>query len=252
MLCKFDGASTRRVIDRSRACVPEHAHDWPVLSIFVMGGYLNRTEVGQTFIAGPSAILYRAGAAHQNTASRFGFEQIEIEFDPRWLGRAPLPDRPVTRWAGGQVASDMRTLMQACREADAPRFRETLRGFLQRASCAPEHAPAPWLELVTRRLGEDANASVVDLARQVERHPSWLGTAYKRATGEGLLETMARRRVEHAACLLRETDRPGVDIAAEAGFCDQSHMNRTFRRLLGRPPSAVRDDRQSFRQATAP
>jgi hypothetical protein len=40
--------------------VPEHAHDWPVLSLFVIGGYSNRTEIGETFIAAPSAILYRA------------------------------------------------------------------------------------------------------------------------------------------------------------------------------------------------
>jgi AraC-like DNA-binding protein len=47
---------------------------------------------------------------------------------------------------------------------------------------------------------------------------------------------------------LRETDKTGADVAQEAGFCDQSHMNRTFRRLLGRLPSAVRNDRANFRQ----
>ena len=86
MLREFSGASVRRVVDRSSALVPEHAHDWPVLSLFVIGGYSNRTEIGETFIAAPSAILYRAGAAHQNTVASTGFEQIEIEFDPRWLG----------------------------------------------------------------------------------------------------------------------------------------------------------------------
>ena len=34
----------------------------------------------------------------------------------------------------------------------------------------------------------------------------------------------------------------------EAGFCDQSHMSRVFRRVLGRSPSAVRDDRREFRK----
>src|ERR1700719_2637642 len=71
---------------------------------------------------------------------------------------------------------------------------------------------------------------------------------YRRATGDGLMETAARFRLEHAALLLRETGQPGACIALEAGFCDQSHMNRTFRRLLGRLPSEVRDDRSGFRQ----
>jgi AraC family transcriptional regulator len=91
---------------------------------------------------------------------------------------------------------------------------------------------------------------VNDLAHALDLHPSWLGSAYRSATGEGLQETAARYRVEHAARLLRETDESYAAIAIDAGFCDQSHMNRTFRRLLGRTPSIVRDDRRSFRQAS--
>ena len=82
VLPSFSGACVRRVIDRSLARVPEHAHDWPVLSLFVIGSYLNETEVGTRFICGPSAVFYRAGARHRNATAAVGFEQIEIEFDP--------------------------------------------------------------------------------------------------------------------------------------------------------------------------
>jgi transcriptional regulator GlxA family with amidase domain len=67
--------------------------------------------------------------------------------------------------------------------------------------------------------------------------------------GESLQELAARVRVERAARLLRESDEPLSAIAIEAGFCDQSHMNRTFRRVLGRLPTAVRGDRQFFRRS---
>ena len=89
------------------------------------------------------------------------------------------------------------------------------------------------------------------MAREAGRHPSWLGSAYRRATGEGLSDTAARLRIECAARLLRETDQACAAVAQEAGFCDQSHMIRTFRRVLGRLPSAVRDDRVGFRQPHA-
>ena len=68
VLHESSGIIVRRVVDLSDARVPEHAHDWPVLSIFVLGGYLNQTELGRCSIDGPSAVLYRAGAAHRNTA----------------------------------------------------------------------------------------------------------------------------------------------------------------------------------------
>jgi hypothetical protein len=35
------------------------------VSVFVMGSYLNETDIGQRFIAGPSVVFYRAGAAHR-------------------------------------------------------------------------------------------------------------------------------------------------------------------------------------------
>jgi AraC family transcriptional regulator len=253
MVRNFGGAYVRRVIDRSNASVPEHAHDWPVLSIFVLGSYSNETALGRTPIAGPSAILYQAGAAHRNLVGPRGFEQIEIEFDPDWLGRALIPLVPVSQWLGGSPGADSRTLARLCAlEADGSRLRAALRTFLQAASSHQGQSKDPvWMDTITRCLSEDATVSVDDLARKVRRHPSWLGTAYRRASGERLSETAARLRVERAAQLLRETDQPGADIAQEAGFCDQSHMNRTFGRFLGRLPSAVRNDRTGFRQQPA-
>jgi AraC-like DNA-binding protein len=249
MLRRFSGASIARVIDRSHARVPEHAHGWPVLSLFVIGGYLNQTELGRAFIAGPSAILYRAGAVHQNTIASAGFEQIEIEFDPAWLGHVPLPDAPVSRWLGGRAGNEARTLAQICAEETAEqRVREAVQRFVESASRESERATPSWAGMISRRLREDPTLRISDLARNARRHPSWLGTAYKRAIGEGLLETAARYRVERAAQLLRETDQPSACIAVEAGFCDQSHMDRTFRRILGRRPSSVREERRDFRQ----
>jgi AraC-like DNA-binding protein len=249
VLRSFSGASVRRVIDRSHACVPEHAHDWPVLSLFVIGSYWNETEIGQKFIAGPSAVFYRAGAAHRNTIAAMGFEQIEIEFDPAWLGRSLLPSVPVAVWIGGRLGRQARSLAQACgTEASESRLRTALQHFLEDASHPLQRQPAQWIGTITRRVTEDTTLRISDLAREASRHPSWVGSAYRHATGEGLQETTARLRVERAARLLRETAEPYATIAIEAGFCDQSHMNRTFRRVLGRSPAAVREERRQFRQ----
>jgi AraC-like DNA-binding protein len=241
------------VIDRSHACVPEHAHDWPVLSLFVIGSYLNETEVGRRFICGPSAVLYRAGAAHRNTTAAVGFEQIEIEFDPAWLEYRLLPGEPVTRWIGGRVGREARYLAQACEaEASATHLRAALQRFLEAASRQPQGEPPGWIGTMTRRLGEDTSLTINDLAAEARRHPSWAGAAYRQATGEGLQETAARFRVERAVRLLRESGQPYAAIAVDAGFCDQSHMNRTFRRVLGRSPSVVREERRDFRQKPLP
>src|SRR5579872_5477305 len=190
----LDGFKQRRVIDRSHAPVPEHAHDWPLVSIFVIGSYLNETEIGSRLIAGPSVVFYRAGAAHRNTIAADGFEQIEIEFDPSWVGRAFLPNVPVKHWIGVDTTALLR----------ATDRREALRRLLPSTS----REPVGWVNAITRRLRIDPTLSVQELSLGVSRHPSWVGSAYRRATGEGPLQTAARFRVERAARLLRESELP--------------------------------------------
>lgn len=252
MLRTFSGASVRRTIDRSYAYVPEHAHDWPMLSLFVIGAYSNRTEIGDESFAGPSAVLYRARAAHSNVIAAHGFEQIEIEFDPDWLGRSLLPSQPVLHLIGGWAGAESRRLASICsREVDEELLRAAVRRFVQQTARQREHRPPEWVRRTAQRLSADPIPRMTDLARDVGKHPSWLGTAYRHAYGERLGETVARIRVEHAAQLLRETNVPLASVALEAGFCDQSHMNRVIRRILNRSPSAVREERKDMRQVLA-
>ena len=246
---EFTGVTIRRVIDRSHTGVPEHAHDWPVVSIFVIGSYLNETEIGRSVIASPSVVFYRSGAAHRNTVGTVGFEQIEIEFDPDWLGRSFVPDVPVRRWMACDATTLSESLVLACRSERT--LRAALRDVLTRPDPGVRYERASWLSAIERRLKEDTTLRIADLARGVGRHPSWLGYAYRRATGEGLRTTAARLRVARAAYLLRETEEPIARIALEAGFCDQSHLNRTVRRVLGRSPASVREDRAKFRDLVA-
>ena len=246
----FSGARVERVVYRSATHISEHAHDWAVLSLFVLGGISNETELGETIITCPSATLFWAGAYHSNVVGPLGFEQIEIAFDPAWLGH--VPHVPVTQWLGGRASAEARTLARLCdTEISEAKLRAALRQFIERANNADEPPRPDWLGTITQRLRADTSLSVDELAKGVRRHPSWLGTAYKSAAGEGVQETAARFRVERAARQLRETDEPFAAIAIDTGFCDQSHMNRTFRRVLGRTPAAVRDDRRSFRQISA-
>jgi AraC-like DNA-binding protein len=250
LLKSFSGASIRRVIDRANARVLEHAHDWPVISLFVIGAYSNHTELGELAIAGPSAILYRARAAHRNDVSAAGFEQIEIEFDPAWLRGATDPGAPAQRWIGGRSGALACVLAQQCsRGLSEDQLRGALRRLIACGEGERQRATPPWLGWIERRLQADPAASVAALANEVGRHPSWLGAAYRLTRGEGIQDTAARLKVERAARLLRETDLAISWIAGDAGFCDQSHMNRTFRRVLGRTPAAVRRERHDLRQA---
>ena len=159
-----------------------------------------------------------------------------------WLHSRPQD----TRFAniGGPAGAVARSLAHYCSGAiDAAGIRTAMCKFMRTVPPSHERTYAAWVDVVSERLRETTSLKVSELAKKVGRHPSWLGSAYKQATGEGLLEAATRFRIEWASRLLRETDQSLACVALDAGFCDQSHMNRSFRRQLGRLPTAVRQDK---------
>ena len=69
---------------------------------------------------------------------------------------------------------------------------------------------------------------------------------FKAATGLPPHQYVVTRRVERAQHLLRNSDLSLVDIAASAGFSDQSKLSAHFKRVVGLTP---RQFRQSARIA---
>jgi AraC family transcriptional regulator len=94
-------------------------------------------------------------------------------------------------------------------------------------------------------LAGESPASTRSIAESLNLHPAWLARRYRQATGEGLHETLRRKRVERALTALRASDAPLAEVALDSGFCDQPHMNRCFRQVLGQSPQAYRSAAQA-------
>jgi AraC family transcriptional regulator len=62
---------------------------------------------------------------------------------------------------------------------------------------------------------------------------------FAQATGFAVHRYVVERRVERARQLLLRGERSMADIALEAGFAHQSHMNRCMHRLLGINPGQL-------------
>ena len=245
----LSGARVARVLDGAGDRVREHAHDWPVLSIFTAGAYTNRNSRGEMSLSSPSVVLYGAGQPHENLVGEHGFEQLEIEFDPRWLGAPDCLDEPVRHWVGGRVGLASRALARRIAGGDLEdaEVARLLAQFLRAAGRQPVAAQPAWVGRVVRGLRANPAARTPDLARAQGLHPAWMSEAYRAAVGEGIRETARRFRVQTAAHLLRSSDAPAAQIAVAAGFCDQSHMTRGFRQVLGRTPGKVRAEWRALR-----
>ena len=65
---------------------------------------------------------------------------------------------------------------------------------------------------------------------------------FKATFGETPHRYLQRRRVERAMYLLRRTDRDVTDICLDVGFSSLGTFSRTFRDIVGKSPSAFRDN----------
>ena len=245
-LHRFSGARVLRVVHPERQDIDEHRHDWAYIGLYTLGRYCEVHDGGEVDMAGPSAVFHPPGRPHADVIDDVGLETLTIEFDARWLrfhGFGGQFDRSRI-WQGGSAALAARDLAAKLSNAAATESEigRAASRFLQHALGSHQIRPPAWLETVVQslRLGVGSTAQ---LCRQLDLHPAWLARAYRYATGEGLHETTRRLRVERASALLRKSDMQLADVALASGFCDQSHMNRCFRALLGRSPLQLRNER---------
>jgi AraC family transcriptional regulator len=238
---RLSGAQVSRIMHPPGQSIETHAHDWPVLTLFRIGGYREAGEAGERVFDGPSVVFQPAGVEHADEIGASGLETLAMTLDPAWLtpeARAALPHRTCWR-PGGRIAAASRRLANLWMTGrDVEELRIHTSRFLL-AMWSAQTAPHPaWADQVEDWLEEEAATRAI--ADDVARHPAWLARAYRAWRGEGMGETVRRRRVERATLRLRGSLAPIADVAAECGFCDQSHMNRAFRIVLGRTPLEVR------------
>ncbi|HEY5760930.1 MAG TPA: AraC family transcriptional regulator [Steroidobacter sp.] len=87
---------------------------------------------------------------------------------------------------------------------------------------------------IAENLGE--RFTLDDLARQAGVSRFHFARLFRVSTGDSPMAYLLKSRIERAKQMLLQDDRPVCEIAAALGFCDQSHLTRTFRRLTGLTP----------------
>ena len=102
---------------------------------------------------------------------------------------------------------------------------------------------APWQAKHIRSLIEDKlNSSIraTDLAGVVRLSTSYFFRAFRQTFGESPRAYIMQRRIRRAQELMLTSRLPLSQVALECGMCDQAHLCRVFRRIVGINPNAWR------------
>ena len=117
---------------------------------------------------------------------------------------------------------------------------ERLRGHLLTREPPTTPVGAPHLAILLRDLLDARfldGVSLAEAAALLHAHPTHLVRAFSKEFGMAPHQYLTSRRVDHARTLLLD----GLslpDVAATAGFYDQSHLTRHFKRIVGGNPGA--------------
>jgi AraC family transcriptional regulator len=231
------------------ARIPLHAHQHAYLCLVRQGNY-SETYGDKTRSCRPLTLAYHpAEEVHSEQVRDTGVRSFIVELSAAWAQRfhecAPALRNPAAAQGGAPAFLGMRLYREfRLMDAVSPLVIEGLvleiLAELVRLT-APPRLP-PWLlharDLLHDRFQE--NLGLAEIAAAVGVHPVYLASMFRQHFHQTIGDHHRQIRVDFACQQLARGRMPLAEIALAAGFVDQSHFARVFKRYLGMTPGTYR------------
>jgi AraC family transcriptional regulator len=232
------------------ARLPRHCHEHAYFCLIRRGTYREEYGGRQRLCSPRMVAFHPPGEIHAEHIDAEEVWSFNIEISPSWTGRFPGATLPLDQPFESSVASILCLASRVFDEfkhfdASSPLIVEGLTlellGTCDRQARGETVVPR-WLRHVSDRIREHCTESwdLGKIAAEAGVHPGYLATAFRRHFGCTVGEFVRRERIALACRDLARADVSLADIATLAGFADQSHFTRTFRRQIGMTPAAYR------------
>ncbi|MEJ2084520.1 MAG: AraC family transcriptional regulator [Acidobacteriota bacterium] len=236
--------------------VPVHCHELPYFCLLLGGGYWERYGRRHVEFEPGSIVFHPEKQVHHGDIRPQPTRCFHLEVDRSWIARVDehggFPSEPVEQ-ASGQLAWLAARLFEEFRRDDSA-SRLTIEaiglellGRLVRQNVPDEKTAPRWLQQVIDRLHEEymKPLTVAQMADDIGVSAVRLGRSFRRWKGLSLGAYQRRLRVEHVSNGLSDPEVGLAQLAVDAGFSDQSHMTRMFKRATGMTPARYRQLIQS-------
>jgi AraC family transcriptional regulator len=235
-----------------RLSVPRHSHANPLVCLVVGGTCRERVGRDELSHERASVNYLPAGRDHSARWSERGGHCFFVEVLPERLARlssyAGIRDNPVhfaggaAPWLAGRLHAEFSLKGDASDLAMEGLALELIAEVCRGPGIPPEPRPPRWLLRARDQLKAEfaTPLSLERLAAEAGVHPVHFARTFRRFFGRTPGEHVRVLRIEHACRLLETTDAPLADVALAAGFADQSHLSKAFRRSMRTTPGRYR------------
>jgi AraC family transcriptional regulator len=232
--------------------LPTHMHETPFFYFVLQGASTEVTRGASRSAPEQTLVFHPAGEAHSNHWLDVGGRCFHLEIASGWMDRhpeiTPFLTRPFETQGGLPVWLATRLHREFLRTDAASALviegltLELLAEAARWGAPAAESRPPRWLrqarDLLHSRFAD--TLTLDEVAAAVGVHPSHLARVFRQQLHCTVGDYVRRLRIEYSCRQLSSTDTPLVEIALEAGFADQSHFTKTFKRRTGLTPAEFR------------
>ena len=231
--------------------IPAHAHDAPSICLTLAGpgleiinGIQIHTQPGAVILRGPKLI-------HSDQYGPVEHRSFMIELEERWLSTCRHFQglfQGFRHFSGGPVSALALRIYRESRVKDSlahvivEGLMLEMLGHASRSLIKTPTRPPNWLTQARDLLHERFNDShnLVEIASAVGVHPTHLARTFKKHYRTTVGEYLRQLRLDWASQQLSETENSIAEIAAAAGFYDQSHFSHLFKQHTGFTPAEFR------------
>jgi AraC family transcriptional regulator len=219
----------------------------------VLEGACEKTfAAGSRSLAAGSAFTMPAGASHRSAFGRRATKVLVLHPVEGEAGAIPWPALlsgfreargAAPLGAGWRLSGELHAHDDAWAVAAEGLCLELIAGYIrEERSTRRANGSRAWLEPVRERLHARLaeRPSLDELAAAAGVHPVYLARSFRERYGLSVGEYLRQVRLDWAASQLAATETPLALLAAEAGFADQSHFTRAFKRHAGLTPARYR------------
>lgn len=236
---------------------PLHSHKWAMLCLVLKGSYFDITESKQQQRRASTVFFHPPDEPHISDFTRMNVGIFQIEIKPQRLRqmeclvsafRNPVTfEGGIELQLGTRIYREFKLMDESSPIAIEGLTLELLAAVARSYYSKKNYSKIPgWLLKAKDFLHANftENFTLDEIAAEIDVHPKYLATEFRRRFRLTIGEYTRHLRVEYASHQLAKSDACLVEIALAAGFYSQSHFARTFKQLTGFTPAQYRKNLQ--------